>query len=182
MRRVDTALVAILGVLVSHQLAYMASSSLGYSTSVAHGHLKTAWLLGSLGLLAVLCRSVVASLRRRNHEAGNVAQLAGLIAAGYLVLEQFERALDGYGALALFGEPVFWFGLAAAPLVAVVLSWSLRSFEQAAARFIDSVTQARPVPSGASCSLCATSIQLHLTSPLSFAVGRRGPPAELELQ
>ena len=180
MRRLDSALLVLLGVLVAHQIAYLTSSAVGYETSIAHGHLKVAWLLGSVGLLATLARFLLSSLRRRKHDPGNVLHLAGAIAGGYLLMEEFERATDGYGLFALFHEPVFWFGLAAAPLVAIALSWSLRSFEAAVSRFIEGRADAPVSAPRPSCSLAATSLVTVPTSPLSFAVCRRGPPIAFE--
>jgi len=54
MERIDTALLAALGVLVVHQFAYSVSAVLGDTSSVAHGHLAVAWLLGSVAALAGL--------------------------------------------------------------------------------------------------------------------------------
>lgn len=176
MRSFDSAILAVLGVLIAHQVAYLSSSAVGYETSVAHGHMKVAWLLASGGLLAALSHSVISSLRRRRHDGGSVLHLAAAIGGGYFILEQFERALDGYGAFDLFSEPVFWFGLAAAPLVALLLSWMLGSIEDAVARLVEGRTAPRVTATTRPCSLAITSLSLPSTSPLSFAVCRRGPP------
>lgn len=176
MTRVDSGLLALLGVLIAHEVAYLSSSAVGYETSIAHGHLKAAWLVGSVGLLALLSRAIITSLRRRNHDGGNVLHLAGSIAGGYFLMEQFERALDGYGAFELFAEPVFWFGLAAAPLVAAVLSWSLRSVEEAVTRFVNHLPTEEQHLRKLVCSLGFTSISPLPSPALSSVVRRRGPP------
>lgn len=176
MRRVDSGLLAILGVLIAHEIAYLTSAAVGYETSIAHGHLKTAWLVGSVALLALVSRAIVTSLRRRRHDGGNVLHLAGSIAGGYFLMEQFERAIDGYGAFDIFSEPVFWFGLAAAPLVAAALSWSLRSVEQAVSRFIDTSTPDAHSLVEFACTLCITSLTPRPSPALSSVVSRRGPP------
>ena len=176
MTRVDSGLLAFLGVLIAHEAAYLASAAVGYESSIAHGHVKVAWLIGSLAVLGLLAKAIVSSLARRNHQPGNVLHLAAAISGGYFLMEQFERALDGYGATAIFSEPVFWLGLAVAPLVAAALSWSLRSIETAVARFIESAPKTPATTAGLSCSLGATSLALIPTSTLSSVVCRRGPP------
>ena len=176
MARVDSGLLTFLGVLIAHEAAYLASAAVGYESSVAHGHLKVAWLLGTLAVLGLVAKSIIRSLRRRNYEPGNVLHLAGAISGGYFVMEQFERALDGYAATALFSEPVFWLGLAVAPLVAAALSWSLRSLPAAVGKFIDSQRAPIPEATGLSCSLGATSLAFYPTTTLSSMVSRRGPP------
>lgn len=176
MNCVDSGLLTFLGVLIAHEAAYLTSAAVGYESSVAHGHLKVAWLLGSLAVLTLVGNAIVSSLRRRNYQPGNVLHLAAAISGGYFVMEQFERALDGYGATALFSEPVFWFGLAVAPLVAVGLSWSLRKIPPAVARFIEIRPAAVPAAVGLTCSLAATSQPLFPSSTLSSVVSRRGPP------
>ncbi len=180
MRRLDSALLAILGVLIAHQIAYLTSSMVGYENSVAHGHMKTAWLFGSAALLTALGRSIIVSLRRRHHNGGNPIHLAAAIGGGYFLMEQVERVVDGYGALTLFSEPVFWFGLAAAPLVAIVLSWLLASIEQAVSNLIEMRREQRPSPPVSNSSLATTSVDVFLLAPLSFVVARRGPPMGLE--
>ncbi len=180
MARIDRSLLVFLGVLIAHEVAYLTSSVLGYENSVTHGHLKTAWLLGSVALLGVLARSVLRSLRRRHHTPGNPATLSALIAGGYVVVEQAERLVDGYSALTLFSEPVFWLGIAAAPLVAGVLVRSLESVAAATARLVGEAL-ADPEPISPTCTLRSTSLRLRTTIFLSSGVSRRGPPVSLSI-
>lgn len=176
MSRVDSALLGFLGVLMTHEVAYLASTGVGYETSIAHGHLKTAWLVGSVALLALLARAVITSLRRRQHTSGNVLYLAGSIAGGYALMEQIERVLDGYGTFDLLTEPVFWFGLAAAPLVAIALSWSLRSVEEVISGVVRGRPHLPPRTVDFACSLSITSLSPVCPAVRSSAVSRRGPP------
>lgn len=176
MRRLDSLLLAGVAMLLVHQLAYTVSSVAGVETSVAHGHLEAAWLFGSLTAIGALARSITASLRRRSYDLDGVWAFTGWIVAGYLSLETVERIVDGHGATALLGEPVFWLGLVLAPLVAFALAWSLRTVAQIVADVI--VNRASPASLVApSASLGETSVSLP--SPLfsSFVVSRRGPPA-----
>ena len=54
MRRLDSLLLTGVGVLLVHQSAYTVSSLAGYKAAVTHGHLETAWLLGSLATIGAL--------------------------------------------------------------------------------------------------------------------------------
>lgn len=181
MAQIDRLLLTFLGVLIAHEIAYLTSSLAGYENSIAHGHLRTAWLLGSASLLGLVARAVVKSLRRRDFAPGNPAVLAGSIAAGYFVVEQIERLADGYSALTLLGEPVFWLGLAVAPLVSVLLTRSLATVEAVAIKLVGNPEpQFEPRP--ATCSLATTSVQTLSPVLLSSSVGLRGPPCGLSFR
>ncbi len=177
MSRIDAILLAGIGVLLVHQGAYTLTALTGSETSVAHGHLQTVWLVASLGVLAALTRSILRSLRLRSRGEVSELTLFAAIAGGYCLLEQAERAWDGYGALALFSEPVFWVGLALAPLVALALGWSLRSVEKVIDRFV-----AARLPAAHSHTSCRLQLAPGITDlapferRLAHSVPRRGPP------
>ena len=176
MSRIDSVLLAGIGILGVHQLAYTLTALAGTETTIAHGHLQSAWLLASLGLLAALARAVVRSIRRRVDADVSELALFAWISGGYLMLEQAERAWDGYGSLALFNEPVFWIGLALAPLVALTLAWSVRSLERVLDHIVLALTRrpARPVSTP---RIWATSGLVRTFDPaLVLAAPRRGPP------
>ena len=177
MRRLDSLLLCGVGVLLAHQIAYMASAFLDYETSVAHGHLALAWLGGSIAALVALASRITNSLKSRNHAPAAASSLTAWIASGYLVLEQFERVLDGHGTFALFSEPVFWLGILAAPLVAIALRWSVRAAERLAIFVVrDSRSTPWPrttaAPFGTGCKGVGS-----IPSQLASVVSRRGPPA-----
>ena len=175
MQRFDSLLLSALGVLIVHQVAYMTSSLVGYETSIVHGSLAVAWFGGSMLALGALARSLTHSLQRRNHTSLSPWALSGSIAAGYLLMEQFERAVDGYGTLSIFLEPVFWLGMLAAPLVAYLLHWSVRSLVELIedALLAPAQTYARPQRT----ILSPLVLELSpLVVPLD-SVSRRGPPA-----
>ena len=178
-QRLDSLLLASIGVLLVHQVAYTASALLGYETSVAHGHMALAWFGGSIAVLCALARSITQSLKRRRHDATNVLTLFAAIAGGYLLLEQFERAVDGYGTFSLFSEPVFWLGMAVAPLVALALHWSVRSVARLVAFVAVTARTSRwqePQPLRSfGIALGITPVSLQLAS----VVSRRGPPTDL---
>lgn len=179
MRRLDDVLLAGVGVLTVHQLAYTASAALGYESSIAHGHLAAAWLLGSLAALVGLASAVTRSLRRRSHDVGGLHSLSRCIVTGYAAMEALERTVDGVGAHSLLGEPVFWLGLAAAPAVAFVLRSAVGSAERIAEYIIAAVAPARSWPAIADPGLGATTVELVPLSTGSFTVSRRGPPVRL---
>lgn len=176
MARLDAILLAGVGILLVHQAAYTLTSLSGDESSIAHGHLQSAWLLASLGVLGALTRSILRSIRRRARGSVSELSLFAAIANGYLSLEMAERVWDGQGAFTLFTEPVIWVGLALAPLVALALAWSLRSIETAIARFIDlrpqrlATTQRRLGFTPLGYVGFPTQRRLLLTAPL------RGPP------
>ncbi len=175
MRRLDSLLLAGVGVLIAHQVAYGVSTLAGYEISVAHGHLAVAWLAGSLAVLCLLTRSITRSLRHRSYLPGSFHSLSGAIALGYTGLEFAERLVGGLGAISLFSELVFWLGVALAPLLAAVLQWSVRTIERLASAIIDAQEKST-WPATRDSSLRATSIELLSHAPLSFVVSRRGPP------
>lgn len=175
MRRLDSLLLTGVGVLLVHQSAYTVSSLAGYKTAVSHGHLEAAWLLGSLTSIGALARAVTQSLRRRRHETDRLSVLATWILLGYLVLEATERMANGLPASSLLAEPVFWFGLVFAPLIALTLHWSMRTVAQLVADAVCKLAAVNPTPVRGS-SLEATSVLLPATIVFSFAVSRRGPP------
>lgn len=175
MRRLDSLLLTGVGVLLVHQSAYTVSSLAGYKAAVTHGHLETAWLLGSLATIGALARAITRSLRRRNYSQDSLRALTGWILVGYLGLETLERLANGLSAATLLGEPVFWLGLAFAPFVALVLNWSMRTV----ARLVSAAVGQPPQPvvtAVAPTSLAATSVRLLPQIFLSFTVSRRGPP------
>jgi hypothetical protein len=175
MWRLDSLLLAGVGVLLAHQVAYGLSTFVGYETSVAHAHFAVAWLAGSLAVLCVLARSITRSLRRRSYLPSSVHSLSGAIALGYTGLEFAERLVGGLGATSLFSELVFWLGVALAPLLASMLHWSVRTIERFASVIIGS-PQSQSWPATRDSSLRATSIDLLSHAPLSFVVSPRGPP------
>ncbi len=179
MQRLDSLLLASVGVLLVHQVAYTASALLGYEASVAHGHMALAWFAGSLAALFALARAITRSLKRRRHDVTSEYGLFGAIAGGYLLLEQFERAIDGYGTFSLFGEPVFWLGMAIAPLIALALHWSVRSVERIVTFIALAARTSRWHERPTQPVHRSTTTVLPLSQQLSSVVSRRGPPAVL---
>ena len=174
MRRLDSGLLAFLGVLAVHQIAYSISRAAGAPSAIDHGHLAVAWLLAGLAAVAGLTLAVTRSLRARRHHVGSRLLLAGIVAAGYTALEAIERAADGIPVSSLVTEAVFWLGLAAAPIVAVALSAMVRAADDLVRAFIEARTA--EWPAAAPPSLFPTSVVLQPVLLRSESVSRRGPP------
>lgn len=175
MRRVDTALLAGVGTLTVHQVAYALAAAFEYGNEVGHGHLATAWILGSLAAIGTLVTSVARSLRSRRHEPLSLPLLTMMIGGGYVLMEGVERWLDGSSPILLLSELVFWLGLVGSPLVAVAFRWSLRVASEVASRLFDATSQStwpRSVPN----DMRSTSVELLPLVVRSHSVSRRGPP------
>jgi lysylphosphatidylglycerol synthetase-like protein (DUF2156 family) len=180
MRRLDSLLLTGVGVLLVHQSAYAVSSLGGYKTAVTHGHLEVAWLFGSLTAIGALARAVTRSLRKRRYAHDHLATLTMWIVSGYLVLETFERVANDLAATSLLSELVFWLGLLFAPLVALVLRWSMQTVARIVADAVasrDDTVRTGPPPS----SLASTSVRLPAHIFFAFTVSRRGPPRLLHI-
>jgi len=148
MQRVDGLLLASAGVLLVHQSAYTVSAFAGFESTVGHGHLATAWLIGSFAALAAIARAIVRSVTSR-HLRINVLSLAALVGLGYGAMEAVERIANGINPVTLTSEPVFWLGLALAPLIALLLHISITTVERVVASVMAPSTQrwsAKPQP------------------------------------
>lgn len=175
MRRLDSILLGAVGVLVVHQVAYTASATLGYESSIAHGHLAFAWMAGSLAALVGLATAIARSLRSRNHVAASATSMTRWIAGGYLAMEALERTYDGAGAASLLSEPTFWLGVVAAPLVAFALRRSLDNAVRVVTAFIETMQTPNWRPTRV---VVPATFQLLTvrTDSVSASVSRRGPP------
>lgn len=174
MERIDGVLLAGVGVLLVHQFAYTASALAGIETTGAHGHLGTAWLVGSFAALIVLARSIARSVRERNLQV-NALPLAALIGGGYALMEGVERIVDGHSLQTLFEQPVFWLGLAAAPLLALALHAAITTVEQILASVLSNDEPLRVRAS----RLCPAPTVRRDAVPavvLVHSAPRRGPP------
>ena len=179
MRRLDDLLLTGVGVLAVHQAAYTVSAALGFESSIAHGHMAIAWLVGSLLALVGLGLAVTRSLRQRSHAIGSPHVLISSMLVGYTLMEAVERTYDGVGAFSLPTEPVFWLGVGLTPLVALVLRWSLGSAERIAELFVGGLRTRGSWPDPIIPVLGATEVVLAPLPSSSVAVSRRGPPVRL---
>ena len=174
MQRVDGLLLAGAGVLLVHQGAYTASALVGFESTVGHGHLATAWLLGSFAALAAVARAIIRSVKSRRLQI-DVLKLAALLSLGYTAMEAVERIAGGINPVTLASEPVFWLGLALAPLVALVLHFSIATVERVVGLAMmpsprRRTLQLRPSPPFFGQLIPAVVVDAHSAT-------RRGPPS-----
>ncbi len=175
--RMDSLLLAGVGTLAVHEIAYVPGSigtSITGDDSVSHAHIPLLWGLGGSVAILALIRYVVRSLRSREGERSIDARWLGTaMAAFYISQEAAERALSGSPAISLLTEWVLWIGLLAVPLVACVLARLVRRIVDFAAtpetrRRVptSTVPVARPV---------VPTLRPALTR-LDHVLTRRGPP------
>lgn len=119
-RQLDALLLAGVGTLAVHELAYLPGS---VGAGVAHDHLPALWFVGGTAAVLALGRSVVRSIRaRRVGRTVDPVALVGAIAAFFLVQESIEHAASGAPAISVLAQPVVWLGLLAAPAVGLALA------------------------------------------------------------
>lgn len=175
MKRLDSALITGVGVLVVHQIGYAISAALGAEADIGHGHLAVAWLIASLAAVGALAKTITESLRSRHHDPLSLGFLTLLLSTGFVGLEATERWMNGSSPAALLGEAVFWLGLAASPVVALALRWSVRVAADAACVLLNAFGT-QTWPQHAPTTLGHTSLLLTSLSCRSHTVSRRGPP------
>ncbi len=174
--RLDSLLLAGVGTLAVHEIAYL-PGSLARSVSssgVSHAHLPLMWGLGGAVAIAGLIRYVVGSLRRRGGDRMvDPTWLALAMGAFFISQEAAERAMSGSPAVSLVTEWVLWLGLVAVPLVAIVLARMVRCITHYIAE-----NTLRRVPTVSTADLFdpvqadAVPAVVHL----AHSVARRGPP------
>lgn len=177
-RRLDSLLLAGVGIMAIHQVAYAIAALTGSTSTVGHGHLELAWTLGGLLAILGLGSAVTTSLRRRRHDPLSPALLSLGLGVGYVGLEMGERMLDGYAATALFGEAVFWIGLAAVIPVALLLRASVRTVADLVLQLATRVDEL-PRPSVSTSGSLPFGRTRRTPIPLpvrSRPCNRRGPP------
>ncbi len=178
MRKLDSLLLAGVGIMAIHQVAYTVAGLTGANTSVGHGHLELAWTFGSLFAILGLGSAITNSLRRRQHDPLSVPLLSAVLGIGYVGLEMAERSLDGIAATALFGEAVFWFGLAAVVPVAMLLRAAVRTVTELVLQL--AATTGGQLPSFGSVDPAhfGRTRRTPILLPVrSRPVSRRGPPS-----
>ena len=95
--------------------------------------------------------------------------------AGYALLETVERAVDGLGAASIIAEPVFWLGLALAPLVAFALRIATRTIEEL---LVSVLLGNKSLPTMQRLALTFAGSTDHALeqNELDWSISRRGPP------
>ncbi len=169
-------LLAGIGTLMAHEVAYLTRAALvsAGGAAVSHAHLPVLWGFGTAIAVAAITRTVVLSLRSR---AGARSVDSGLLAIAMIALYVSQEAAElwwsGQPAISLLAQPTLWLGVAAAPLVALLL-----------ARLVDTVvelvaivpTSRHRVGSDPLFTPARVEAFLPLLIRLAHSVSRRGPP------
>ena len=178
MRKLDSLLLAGVGIMAIHQVAYTVAGLTGANTSVGHGHLELAWTFGSLLAILGLGSAITTSLRRRHHTPLGVPLLSIVLGVGYVGLEMVERSLDGLSATALFSEAVFWFGLAAVVPVAMLLRAAVRTVTELVLQLTAATDGRLPSIGFVDPARFGRTRRTPILLPVrSRPVSRRGPPS-----
>jgi hypothetical protein len=174
--RLDSLLLAGVGTLAVHEIAYLPGSvaTSVSSSGVSHAHLPLMWGLGGAVAIGALVHYVVGSLRRRSGDRFVDPLWIGLaMGAFFTSQEAAERAMSGSPAVSLVTEWALWIGLIAVPLVALVLARLVRC--------ITGLTlgpEPRPVTHCSAPDLFtpARAEAVLTVVRLAHSVARRGPP------
>ncbi len=174
--RLDTVLLAGIGTLSVHEIAYVTRSSFASATGaeVAHGHIPVLWGLGGAIAVTVMVRMIVSAMRSRgNGLSVDPVLLGAAIAALYVSQEAAEVTLAGDAAISLLAEPVLWLGLAAAPVVAWLLTRLVTTV-------VDAIATAGSEPRMPTAALVVLRPRLAVAAApvaaLAHCLCRRGPP------
>lgn len=179
--RLDSLLLAGVGTLAVHEIAYI-SGSIGTSVTgdgVSHAHIPLLWGVGGAVAIVALVRYIVGSLRSRNGDRFvDPSWLSLTIGALYISQEAAERALSGSTAASLLSESVLWLGLVAVPVVAVVLARLVRCMVDLA-----SAPARRPATRRVGSAVRRVNTVTHspVLGRLAYALSRRGPPLRTAL-
>lgn len=176
--RLDSLLLAGVGTLAVHELAYLPGS---VGTSLAggpghHAHMPLLWGLSGAVAIAALVHYVVRAMRGRpGHRFVDAPSLGLAIGALYISQEAAERALSNKPSISLLSESVLWLGLLVVPVVSVLLARLVSGLVAVAApgllkpRFFQSATMSR--------SQTPIANAVSPLERLAYALVRRGPPA-----
>ncbi|MGI9612913.1 MAG: hypothetical protein ACR2QO_08400 [Acidimicrobiales bacterium] len=162
-------IIAALGALVTHQLAYLVTSVLGLqATSPSdHGHLSTQWAIVAPLAVGAAAGFVVWQLKALGFRAAvSIRQLSVFVAIFFLAQEAIEGLLEGLSLAQLLGNPALLAGLTIAPAVAWLLNRVLTGVTELAARLL------------APASVLATAVRVIIAPvEIRFSTVRAGSPS-----
>lgn len=135
--------VAALGALVTHQVAYLLASVLATTIGMTaaettdHGHLSVQWAIVTPLAVAAAAAFILWQLRTLGFRSGLSARsMAVMVASFFVVQELIEGFVSGRSAIATLTHPAIVIGIAVAPVVAWVMSRLLAGVTELAARFV----------------------------------------------
>lgn len=136
--------VAALGALVTHQVAYLLAAAMATvvgttaAESTDHGHLSTQWAIVAPAAVAAAAGFILWQLRSLGYRSALSARSMAMMVAGFfLVQEMIEGFVAGRSAMATLTHPAIVIGVAIAPLVAWTMSRLLAGVTELAARFVN---------------------------------------------
>lgn len=136
--------VAALGALVTHQIAYLLASLLSVVAGVAvaessdHGHLSLQWAIVAPAAVAAAAGFILWQLKTLGFRTGLSARsMTMLVVAFFLIQESVEGFVSGRSLAATLSHPAIIIGVVIAPLVAWVMSRALAGVTELAARFVN---------------------------------------------
>lgn len=169
-------LVAALGALVTHQMAYLVAPALG-STAVTtdHGHLPLQWAIVTPAAVAAVAGFIVWQLRSLGFRSDLSARSMAATVAGFFALQELiEGFVAGRSAVATLTLPAVLIGVVLAPLVAWGLVRLLSEVTDLAARFVGP----RPVVSFPPAKPALIPVPVRYRSRVAGARSRpRAPPS-----
>ena len=174
--RLDSLLLAGVGTLAVHEVAYVPGSvrtAFG-GDGVSHAHLPLLWGIGGTLAIAILVRYVVSALQgRAGARSIDPLWLGGTMAALFVSQEAAELAMAGSPSIALLGKPTLWLGLVAVPLLALLLAFVVNGV----AELVSSARRTQQAgPRTARVPALLTAWPLPALALLTHSLSRRGPP------
>lgn len=170
--------VAALGALVTHQLAYLVASLIGlnFVTPSDHGHLSLQWAIVAPVAVGSTAAFIVWQLKSLGFRSVlPVRQLSALVVGFFLIQETIEGLAGGYSVADLATHPAIAAGVLIGPLVAWVMSRALAGVTEFAARLL-----ARPLPVISVERLQLIPVPVRYSSSLVASPSRpRAPPSSL---
>ncbi|MGI9594641.1 MAG: hypothetical protein ACR2QK_00695 [Acidimicrobiales bacterium] len=172
--------VAALGALVTHQLAYLAASVAGLSNAVSadHGHLSLQWAIVAPLAVGGAAALIVWQLRSLGFRSVIPARQLGALVVGFFIVQELIEGLAGGHSIAeLMTHPAIAIGVAIGPVIGWLLSRVLAGVTELAARLL-----ARPDFQAPAVRTKLTPIPIPYRSNGTASPSRpRAPPSPLRI-
>lgn len=170
-------LVAALGALVTHQMAYLLVPMLGYSGGAAtdHGHISLQWAVLTPLAITAAAAFIVWQLRSLGFRSALSARGLGLWTVGFfLIQESIEGLVGGHSLVELAAHPAIATGVLLGPIVGWLLARLLAGVTELAAKLLSGPSSGTP-PKG---RLIPIPVRANSTRPGSRS-RPRAPPSSL---
>lgn len=172
-------LIAALGALIVHQVAYFAAPGLTAALGVElpeaadHSHLSTQWAVVAPLAVVATAGFVIWQIRGFGFRSAlSWRYLGGLVGGFFLVQEVIEGAVSGHSIASVLTHPAVLLGLVLAPLIGWVLSRALSGVTELARRLLSPPT---PTPKPAK-TLWPNELHTLASAFVGGCVRSRAPP------